>query len=225
MIPLAVRLVVVFVIGAGLGSLANWAIRTFAWFPRPTAGTGIRPMLLLIGTGIALATLYWWEIERLGLIHEQLEGTPIVRPTWTLHLQFAAHALLLCWMLAASFIDIDEKIIPDEITVSGTLLGLVLAMLVPMSLLPNITERAAAPAGTPAALLMMPAGGPAIGANGNSLWLEAVTAVSPNEWPPTWGQPRQWRSLSIGLACYWLWCFALAPRIGAGGVGRCSRSV
>ena len=30
-------------------------------------------------------------------------------------------------MLAASFIDIDEKMIPDEITVPGTLLGLALA--------------------------------------------------------------------------------------------------
>ena len=43
-------------------------------------------------------------------------------------------------MLAASFIDIDEKIIPDEITVTGTLLGLLIATIVPMSLLPHVSE-------------------------------------------------------------------------------------
>ena len=66
-------------------------------------------------------------------------------PMWPLHLQFVSHAILLCWMLAASFIDIDEKIIPDEITVTGTLLGLMLATIVPMSLLPHVAERPAPP--------------------------------------------------------------------------------
>jgi prepilin signal peptidase PulO-like enzyme (type II secretory pathway) len=51
---------------------------------------------------------------------------------------------------------------------------------------------------------------------GGQLWLELTTAVSPNEWPPEWGRPREWQSLSVGLACYWLWCFALAPRIWRG---------
>ena len=41
-----------------------------------------------------------------------------------------------------------------------------------------------------------------------SLWLEPVTAVAPREWPPSWGAPREWRSLAIALGCYWLWCFA-----------------
>src|SRR5207253_293491 len=124
--------------------------------------------------------------------------------------------LLLCWMAAASFIDIDEKIIPDEITVSGTLLGLALATLVPMSLLPHVAERPAAAVGVPSVALTLPAGGPAVGPLGSPLWLEPLTPVSPNEWPPKWGQPRHWQSLSIGLSCYWLWCFALAPRIWRG---------
>ncbi len=51
---------------------------------------------------------------------------------------------------------------------------------------------------------------------GDPLWLEPVTAVSPNEWPPSWGLPRGWRSLAIALVCFWLWCFALAPRIWRG---------
>ena len=126
-------------------------------------------------------------------------------------------------MLAASFIDIDEKIIPDEITVTGTLLGLVLATLVPMSLLPHVAERPAPPV-VGVSDSSNAAGGPAIGPNGDQLWLEPVTAVAPNAWPPAWGAAARagLRSPSA-LGCYWLWCFALAPRIWRGRRGRRSR--
>ena len=76
MIPLEVRLIVVFVIGAILGSLVNWAVHAFAWQPRPVVRTGFRPLFLKVGLGIALAALYWWEVERLGLIHDQRAVIP-----------------------------------------------------------------------------------------------------------------------------------------------------
>ena len=209
MIPLTVRLMVVFILGAFAGSIVNWAVHAFAWTPRESPRVGLRPLLIKIGSGIALASLYWWEVERLGLIQGQVGTLAIASPTWTVHLQFISQALLFVWMLAASFIDIDEKIIPDEITVTGTLLGLLLAAIVPMSLLPHVAERAATPVGVPAVALVSLVGG-------SQLWLEPMTAVSPNEWPPSWGRPSEWQSLSIGLSCYWLWCFALAPRIWRG---------
>jgi leader peptidase (prepilin peptidase) / N-methyltransferase len=248
MLPLALRLIIVFAIGACFGSLVNWAIYTLAWRPRlispwshllPGAsprgrlvrlpvvgwfalrrdahlhgrGFWIRPLLLEMGLGIALATLYWWEVARLALIDGQV-GIPALPPLAALHWQFASHALLLCWMLAASFIDIDEKIIPDEITVTGTLLGLVLATLAPMSLLPHVAERAAAP---PVGVrLALDAPRPVAALNEQRLWLEPTTAVAPKAWPPAWGQPRSWPSLAVALGCYWLWCFALAPRIWRG---------
>jgi leader peptidase (prepilin peptidase) / N-methyltransferase len=239
--PLPLCMAAVFLVGVCLGALVNWAIYTLAWRPRwispwsplppecsPRRGLDcipllgwfslwreasvhgrgfwVRPLLLEMGVGFALAALYWWEVVRLGLIEPQI-GAGIAPPSWVLHWQFASHALLLCWMLAASFIDIDEKIIPDAITVTGTLLGLTLATLVPMSLLPHVAQRVAPPhLGVP---LLPP------------LWLEPMTVVAPAEWPPDWGRPRDWPSLAIGLGCYWLWCFALAPRIWRGrrGVG------
>ena len=248
MIPLELRLALVFLIGACLGSLVNWAIYALAWHSRPISpwsrgpidapprrradripilgwlglrreahvhgrGFWIRPLLLELGLGVALAALYWWEVERLGLIQTQV-GFAIAPPLGPLHWQFVAHTLLLCWMLAASFIDIDEKIIPDEITVTGTLLGLVLATVVPISLLPHVAERPAPP--VVGQLIHTAAGVPARGPGGNPLWLEPVTAVAPEAWPPAWGQPRRWQSLAVALACYWLWCFALAPRIWRG---------
>jgi prepilin signal peptidase PulO-like enzyme (type II secretory pathway) len=253
MLPLAVRLFIVFVVGVCLGSLVNWAIYSLAWNARPIspwsrgpAGATrrrwpdrvpvigwvvlsrqaavhgpwfwVRPMLLEVSVGATLAALYWWEVDRLGLIQGQLAGVAIAPPVGAIHWQFISHALLLCLMLAASFIDIDEKIIPDEITVPGTILGLVLATLVPMSLLPQAMERAAQPVlgAAPASRLALVNGAPAIGPGGRALWLEPVTAVAPSEWPPAWGAPRQWSSLAIALGCYWLWCFALAPRIWRG---------
>ena len=52
--------------------------------------------------------------------------------------EFAAHAVLIALMLAASMIDVDEKIIPDEITIPGTLVGLLMAAAWPWSLLPDV---------------------------------------------------------------------------------------
>lgn len=253
MFPLALRLAVVFLVGACLGSFVNWAIYALAWRPRPISPWSrlpddavprtrfdrvpilgwlalnrevlihgprywIRPLLLEFGLGAALAALYWWEVVRLELIDGQTE-VAIVAPLWATHWQFVSHALLLCWMLAASLIDIDEKIIPDAITVTGTLLGLALATSVPMSLLPHVAERAAAP--VVGVDLQNVNGGRAIGPDGNPLWLEPMTAVSPDAWPPKWGRPREWRSLLIALGCYWLWCFALSPRIWRGRRGVC----
>jgi prepilin signal peptidase PulO-like enzyme (type II secretory pathway) len=175
-------------------------------------------MLLEIGLGVALAALYWWEVDRLALIRGQLRGMAIMPPTAAAHWQYLSHAILLCWMLAASFIDIDEKTIPDEITVTGTLLGLLLATVAPVSLLPQVVERnpGIINSAVPGVPLRLMSGAPLIGDNGGEVWLEPVTAVAPRAWPPSWGAAREWPSLLIGLGCYWLWCFALAPRIWRG---------
>jgi leader peptidase (prepilin peptidase) / N-methyltransferase len=177
----------------------------------------LRPMILEVAVGVALAALYWWEVDRLGLIRDQLRGVDFLPPAWPVHWEFFSHGVLFCWMMAASFIDIDEKIIPDEVTVTGTLLGLLFATLVPISMLPQIVERVGppGPGGPPAVPIVLVNGAPALGAGG-PLWLEPVTAVAPREWPPAWGAPRTLPALAIGLACYWLWCFALAPRIWRG---------
>lgn len=253
MLPLAVRLVIVYLVGSALGSIVNWAIYSLAWNPRPISPwsrwpVGMaprtwrdrlpilgwwrlkrevaihgprfwwRPAALEITLGLALAWLYWWEVERLGLVRGQIFGVAILPPLWTVHWEFISHALLLCLMAAASFIDIDEKIIPDEITIPGTLLGLILATAVPMSLLPNVSERFGPPVGggAPAQQLLLKKGVPLLGPQGGRMMLEPTTAVAPSEWPPEWGGPRHGMSLVIALACYWLWCFALAPRIWRG---------
>ncbi len=251
MFPLGLRLTILFVAGMWLGSLVNWAIYSLAWNPRPISPWGrapvgvpprgwldripvsgwltlnreailhgrwfwVRPLLIELGTGLAVAALYWWEVVQLGLVRGQLPASLAV-PLMPLHLEFFSHLLLLGLMLTASFIDIDEKIIPDEITVPGTVLGLALATILPISLLPQVAERA-----------IPPMVGAELGVvNGNTWWLEPVTAIAPHNWPPYWGEAGNWQSLLIALGCYWLWCFALTPRIWRGrhGVARALRLI
>lgn len=182
-------------------------------------GFWIRPLMIELMLGLGLATLYWWEVGELRLILPQVNNSlqapianaPGIVSAWLTQQEFISHAILILLMTAASFIDIDEKIIPDEITVPGTLLGLLLAALLPMSLLPHVDVRAVPPA--VGATVTVPG---AILDPGIQIFAEPTTFVAPNHWPD-WleGAPR-WESLAVGLACWWLWCFALTPRIWRG---------
>jgi len=142
-------------------------------------GFWIRPMLVEIVTAAGAVALYWWEVEQGGLLRPMVAWPP----TWVLQTQVGIHAFLFALMLAGSLIDVDEKTIPDGITVPGTLVGLVVAAACPKGLLPDV-DRA------------------------NAAW-DFLRLSSPNPWPP---ELDGWMGLAIGLACCWGWCFALMPR-------------
>jgi len=222
-IPINARLVLLFVLGACLGSAANLGIYRLAWNPRLIGpwsppdravprrrawdrlpivgwlglrrevelhgqGFWIRPMLLELCCGLGLAVLYWWEVSVGGLLPSGV-APPFDRDLLAvLHLEFAAHTLLLTLMLVASMIDVDEKIIPDEITIPGTLLGLLMAAVWPQSLLPVKTAVNGLPT------------------------LDFLHLTSPNLWPAILNGAPQQEPLYLGLACWWLWCAALLPR-------------
>ena len=112
-------------------------------------GFWVRPMLIEIAMGVGLAMLFWWEVHEERLVIPLVEDwlrlpglalANVVPVSWT-HATFVNHALLITLMSAASFIDIDEKIIPDEITIPGTLLGLILAATIPMGILAHVEVR------------------------------------------------------------------------------------
>ena len=152
-------------------------------------GFWVRPMLVEILCGVGLAALYWWEIGRLGLLPAGVPGPPTAGPMTVLHVQYACHVLLMTLMIAASLIDIDQKIIPDSITVPGAVVGLLAAAVFPWSLLPG---QVAGPAG--------------------NLRIDFLHLASPQAWPAALGGfPQAW-PLLLGLGCWWLWCVALMPR-------------
>jgi leader peptidase (prepilin peptidase) / N-methyltransferase len=152
------------------------------------AGFWVRPMLLELLAGIGAAWLYWWEISVGGLLPSGV-APQLALPPIVLHLEFAAHLVLIAWMLAGSMIDLDEQIIPDEITIPGTLMGLLIAAAWPWSLLPEVAPI--------------------------DRGLPFLHLTSPNAWPAwlnAFPHAGSAGSLGLGLACWWLWCVALLPR-------------
>ena len=160
-------------------------------------GFWIRPMLVEVFLGVGFAALYWWEICRLGLL---LPGVLPPSPA-VLYAQYGCHLVLVSLMVVASLIDVDEKIIPDTITVTGTLFALLAAAVCPWSLLPDMVWPA-----NVGVLANLP-GPPA-----HPLAYDFLRLTSPNPWPH-WldGFPHAW-PLAIGLGCWWLWCVALMHR-------------
>ncbi|MEM9351900.1 MAG: A24 family peptidase [Planctomycetota bacterium] len=169
-------------------------------------GFWIRPMLVEVLMAVGVAALYWWEIDRLGLIRGQWPALPqgVVPPANVLA-TFIGHVLLLTLMAAASLIDIDERLIPDEITTPGTLLGLTLAMLMPNSLLPDVSPRL--PANALGPQLEAPVGDQA------GRYLERTTLVAPL---PLADDLYGDLGLKIGLACWIIWNLSVAHWIWYG---------
>ena len=163
----------------------------------PLHGPGfwIRPLAVEVITGLLLAGLYFWETHidvRLWAMPGMLQPLAAFLTdnlVLAAHLRFVSHALLLCLMLAASLVDLDEKTIPDSITVWGTLAAFALAAAYPWSLLPAVHFVI-----------------------GGQTYVEFLTLASPNlfpaalaSWPPAAG-------LATALGCWTLWCGGLLPR-------------
>ncbi len=157
----------------------------------------VRPLVVELGCAVGVPALYWWEVARLALLPAPLAQLGMM-PEWVapVQAQFAVHVLLLMLMLAASLIDIDEKNIPDGITVPGTLVLLAAAALAPHALLPVFTIAPGAP-GAPPALPRM----------------EFLSLAAPHAWPQALAQPRDGRVLALALGLYLAWCAALLPRV------------
>ena len=181
----------------------------------------IRPLLVEVAMGAGLAALYWWEVVQQGLIFGQLTALPGAPPVlgpvsasfWALHCTFVAHALLITWMVAASLVDIDEKIIPDALTVTGTLLALILAAAAPMSLLPQVAVRDRLQQIPGSEELVAPG---ILVEPGVGVFHEPTTVNAPNAWPPRLLAERSWQGLLTGVACFLFWRVALTTRIWRG---------
>lgn len=173
----------------------------------------LRPMLLEVLFPIAVTTLYWWEVHLHALIEPQVRVTTPI--DWralagVLHAQFFAHAMLASFMWVATFIDIDEKTIPDAVTWPGTILGLLLLAAAPMAALPNVEASPNPP--RIGVALSQPGGAELVGLTGMPLYIQAMQPNSPNDWTGPLAAGRGALPLSVGLGCWWLWGFAVSDR-------------
>ncbi len=204
--------------GLILGPFINFAIYSFAYFPRPISpwqalppgilarkgrtklpmvgwlfrrGESIhfgraywlRPMLIELATPIALVFLY-----RYSMASAFMPVGLVAVPLSTLQHQFMAFALLITLMTIATFIDFDERTIPDLVTIPGTILGLVGSVVLPDWRLHELT------------IPVFPA---VIGV------AVPLQANSPEPWNPLWNGTV---GLLFGLLFWSLWCFGMADR-------------
>ena len=153
-------------------------------------GFWIRPLLIELACAVVFPILYWWETT--GHITPKVLGVAWPPAVLALHHLFIAHAILWALMLVATFIDFDEKTIPDEITIPGTLCGLVIAAVWPDMHLP--VARAFVP---------LPPLPPLIG-------YQPLLLTSTSDWP-IW--LNEFSGLAVGLVIFVGWCVALIPAL------------
>lgn len=165
----------------------------------PLHGSGfwIRPLCVELAMGGVAPGLYWWEVACRGLVPAVVQPAlpglaALANPqvSLTLHVSYACHLVLIGLMTALSLIDIDEKTIPDTITLPGTLAGLTAAAIFPWALLPNV-------------MWLLPAG--------RAIDFLRLNGPEPL-WPPQLAGTPQAASLALALACWWGWCWAIMPR-------------
>lgn len=113
-------------------SLADW-VPILGWWrlSRESRVHGqrfwLRPFLIELLFPLAMLWLYHREISGGMLFLPKLAAN--LQPE--LHGQFLAHFLLIALMMVATFIDFDEHLIPDSITLPGTILGLIGSLALP----------------------------------------------------------------------------------------------
>lgn len=144
-------------------------------------GFWLRPAVVELACGIGLAALFWWEVRQNGLFGP---GAPAAANA-DVAVRLFCHVVLFGLLLTASLIDVDEKTIPDAITIPGTWFGLVAAAVYPWSLLPD-------PSAMPAT--------------------DFLRLTSPNPWPEGLDGFPHVVPLAWGLACWWLWNLSLMHR-------------
>jgi leader peptidase (prepilin peptidase) / N-methyltransferase len=94
-----------------------------------------RRWLALAGAA-ALGGLWWWEIGKGGLV----PGESAAEPAFEAGMRLAAHAVLFWLLAAATWIDLEHRVIPDGITLPGVVIGLVAVWCLPGILLPAPQE-------------------------------------------------------------------------------------
>jgi leader peptidase (prepilin peptidase)/N-methyltransferase len=149
----------------------------------------IRYFLIELLTGLLFPALFYLEVVK------NIHGFPVIArqrdlithlfyPEWEAWVVFGHHALLVCLLIVASFCDLDHREIPLAITVPGTLLGLLAAVMWPWPW----------PWTPQGAMDQMPVGIP---------WYDVNPATGPHSgmypWPfwgplPAWSAPLSWQT-------------------------------
>ncbi|MEM7453998.1 MAG: A24 family peptidase, partial [Planctomycetota bacterium] len=140
------------------------------------AGFWMRPLLIEVAFAVGLPLFFIWQRDG-GLLGFSGQHSATTE-AW-----FWGHTILIVLMTIATFIDFDEKTIPDKVTISGTLIALVIATLLPGFRLPEQL--------------------------GPGIW-QSITFCSPDEIPGGYWH-HDFYGLLVAAGILTVWCFALLP--------------
>lgn len=107
-------------------------------------GHWVRPLLIELGLAAALPIVHAAYFSGGLLPVDANPATVTACGPWMTWL-FINHAWLLVVMVAATFIDFDERTIPDSLTLPGTLLALTMASISPLVFLPGVNVNGLSP--------------------------------------------------------------------------------
>ena len=147
-------------------------------------GFWIRPMLIEIVWAIGLPWFYYWQMGG-GLAG----GQPVPLPeSWNMWAEtwFLGHSILIALMFIATFIDFDERMIPDYVTIPGTIIALLFAAFCPWFRLPELLPNLAG------------------------------KTVEPIHFFSAWTLPAWHHTavgLLVGIAIFMIWILALLPKL------------
>ena len=107
-----------------------------------------RSASIRLATLAVVVGLWWWEVRCFGELPRDAAGLTLAVPFAAVAGRWLAHSLLFWLLAAASWIDLRYRVIPDWITIPGFLAGLVIAWILPETLLP-VAAEVARPFATP----------------------------------------------------------------------------
>lgn len=129
---------------AFVGALLGWSLERAVggWISAAerewnAEGGRPRPVGRAVAVGFAAATvlLWWWEVRLEALLPRGFDGAVRSSPADTA-VRWLAHSVLLWFLAAATWTDLRFRVIPDWITATGCITGLVAAWARPEVLLP-----------------------------------------------------------------------------------------
>ncbi len=212
--------VILFLFGAFVGSVVNWAIYQLCYFGvRPISPLGLAHSAAQPRTVLdRMPIVGWLRLRREWNLHGRgfwirpmlielaiavftvwfyywqmasgLTGGAVELPAGQGEIWFTGHFLLVVLLVTATFIDFDEQTIPDSITLPGTLMALGFAVVFPSFRLPETMVGLA------------------------GVTYEHLTFMSPlklNSQQIDWFE--NWRGLAVGIVVFGVWCVALMPKI------------
>jgi len=154
---------IVSLIGLCAGAAVNWGIYNLAWTKKQISPWGQLPRAISKRPLLArIPVIGWWFLRSEATLHGNnfwfrpacIEfGTAAIFALFYCHhtelmesislapnmssnllwMQLIPHLILVVLLITATFIDLDERLIPDTITVTGTLIALAIAAVLPES--------------------------------------------------------------------------------------------